>query len=261
MDFSISSRQPDEILVKAQEIRIDFRDFSTIYNLIEKYPEKKFAVLINHNVSEESWIELQAIQEKLGDKFIIGLGSTNNLIRMAKERKLNWYLNQVVTGWREFRSLKFAGAAQVLIGGPLLFSLDAIQKEKGHMLIRFIPNISNYDPSFPYENGIVGSWVRPDDIDLYSNYLDICQFSSQFLSEESTLLRVYSEDKTWHGDLNKLIKDLDVSCNNRGLPQEIGENRINCGQRCQRGSGCQFCFNAILFSEQIKDLKHKGISL
>lgn len=260
MIFSVSSRQTDEVLSLAQEIRIDFRDFAAIYHFVEKYPNAKFAVLLNHNISEEQWQELLAICGKFPDQFIIGLGATT-LVHLVKDKSLPWYLNQVTTTWREFQSLKKAGAKQILIGGQLLFCKTTLLKEKGDCLLRFIPNISNYDPSFPYENGIVGPWIRPDDIDLYQEFLDICQFKISSLSGEKTLLSLYSKEKTWHGDLSKLITDLGVSCNNRGLPEDFGSRRSNCGQRCCAGSSCNICFNAFIFAEEIKKLKHNQESI
>ena len=41
--------------------------------------------------------------------------------------------------------------------------------------IRAIPNVANSD-NLVHENGVVGSWIRPEDLNLYEHLIDTIEF-------------------------------------------------------------------------------------
>ena len=45
----------------------------------------------------------------------------------------------------------------------------------GRIKLRAIPNVA-YDKFFPRNDGVSGSWIRPEDIEVYSKYYDIFEF-------------------------------------------------------------------------------------
>ena len=40
------------------------------------------------------------------------------------------------------------------------------------------------------------TWVRPEDIDFYSQYVDVCEFFGN-MEQVPILLKIYKEDKKW----------------------------------------------------------------
>ena len=99
---------------------------------------------------------------------------------------------------------------------------------KYNIPIRLCANLA-YDAYIPRENGICGSWIRPEDIEVYSKWVDTIEFITDDLGKEATLLHVYKENKFWPGNLNLLITNLNYNIDNRGIPEEFGEIRTNCG--------------------------------
>jgi hypothetical protein len=55
---------------------------------------------------------------------------------------------------------------------------------------------------------------------------------AQYLQKERTMYHVYAENKTWPGNLNILITNLNHHCENLLIADGIGERRMNCRQRC-----------------------------
>ena len=110
------------------------------------------------------------------------------------------------------------------------------------MKIRIAPNLA-YDAYIHRKNGIIGTYVRPEDIDVYEPYVDICFFRFDTLAEERRLFSIYHDDKIWPGNLMLLIKNLNYNVDNRGIDKEFAERRLTCRQNCCRNGLCHYCEN------------------
>ena len=124
--------------------------------------------------------------------------------------------------------------------------------------IRLHPNIA-YDAYIPRENGICGQWIRPEDEHIYDEYVDTFEFITNDLEKEKTLLHIYKDNKYYNGNLNLLFTNFNVNVDNRALPENIGELRANCGQRCMSQGTCHFCENGIKFSNNIRERHYKEL--
>ena len=70
--------------------------------------------------------------------------------------------------------------------------------------IRAIPNISFLD-GLPRDDGVNGNWIRPEDLDAYSIYINTIEFGTQPERREQALFRIYSKEKQWYGDLGRIV--------------------------------------------------------
>jgi hypothetical protein len=79
--------------------------------------------------------------------------------------------------------------------------------------------------------GIYGQWVRPEDVEVYEEYVSTLEFDNvlQDLKKESTLLHVYKDNVEWPGNLNLLFDNFGINVDNRAIPEDLGETRMNCG--------------------------------
>ena len=97
--------------------------------------------------------------------------------------------------------------------------------------MRAIPNLA-YEPYLSHENGICGGWIRPEDTEVYGQYISVFEFyAPKMLEKESTLYHIYAENKKWPGNLNLLIDNLNYDFNNNALYDEdnFALRRMNCG--------------------------------
>ena len=49
-----------------------------------------------------------------------------------------------------------------------------------------------------------------------------------------------------------MLTNFNINVDNRVIPEEIGEIRANCGQRCLVNGTCHFCDVAMKFSKTIR---------
>jgi hypothetical protein len=116
------------------------------------------------------------------------------------------------------------------------------------MKFRHTPNVA-YNDGLPRENGVSGTWIRPEDLVLYENYIDVIEFEKCDREQEQTLFRIYMEDKKWDVIIKLLIANLDYEGTGRMIPKEFGEKRLNCRQACEQGGACTICWRTLKLAD------------
>jgi hypothetical protein len=246
MKYCVSSRQHRDTLLQADEIVVRFNDIDKIFDFIEDEEINKKTIIytIDYNISSDiNWEILQMYNEKL-ENFILKLYDLS-LITLVKDCGFKFYWGYPITTFYELQAIAEMGPSYLLLGMPLCFQLERVNTFTS-IPIRLLVNDANMD-SIPRENGICGFWVRPEDVPVYESYVSVFEFYSTSLREEAGYLKIYAEDRNWPGNLNLLIHNFKVNVDNRGIPEDIGTIRLNCGQRCATGL-CHICENAIKFS-------------
>ena len=147
-------------------------------------------------------------------------------VNECKKYNIKFYLNYPITTFYELQALKNLGAEYALIDSPLV--QDIIRAREVGIKLRVVPNVAYY-AFIPREDGVIGSWVRPDDVKLYEEYIDVFEFEDCDKRKEEALYRVYAEQQSWPSNLNNLITNLDFNANNRLILPEFGKIRTFCG--------------------------------
>lgn len=254
MKYSVSSRQSSEILEKCDVINVSYNDKNIILDLVERYPNKIITLLrrYEHNAENINWEEIKNYNILLKEKFLFGVSSLEELYTGISLGIQCFFLLPART-FRELRNLKEIGVCQIIVDTPLFFQMEAV-KNIG-IPIRVIANSANQDIYLSCDDGVVGPWIRPEDIDLYENYIDTIEFSYKKLEQEKTLFKIYSEDKKWPGKLDMIIQDLRHSAVNRLIPPDFAERRLNCGHKCQINQSCHHCWHILDIASQMEKLR------
>lgn len=156
-----------------------------------------------------------------------------------------------IANYNELDAAVKCGVSQLYITAPLFFDLRSVKKLY-NLPIRIQVNSAN-ENLIPEMDGLTGSWIRPEDTDLYEPYVDIFEFKADELKQESALLDIYKA-KEWNGNLNLLIQGLGFDVDNRILPPEFVESRIRCKQRCkERPRSCNLCQSAFGLAKTVRD--------
>lgn len=147
------------------------------------------------------------------------------------------------------------GNSDVYIVEGLGFSLKQISaycKSKG-VTIRAIPNVAQYPIGYKKEiPDVCKFFIRPEDLELYENYIDVCEFRGSF-DKLSATFSVYKTGR-WLGDLKDLIGGLDENIYNAGLAPQFGMARLNCGHKCMLEQ-CRLCPELQKIAENFKALE------
>lgn len=186
------------------------------------------------------------------------------LCNLCKKYNLKYFYKYPVQSYYELSGLKDLGVSYIRLAAPLFFDLKNVNKFG--IPIRVTPNKA-YDAYIPRKNGIFGTWIRPEDLNLYEKYVSICEFRIyDILFEgnpqiyEKTLLRIYRDLHEWNGDLKDIVKDIGVDVKNSTIHDAIGKRRLNCRQICQSKNHCHICEASLNFSNIVKKYKEKKTS-
>lgn len=248
MKYSASGRQPLSVLHKVDEIRLDYDDIDKIYDFFIDFEEEpKDYVIKIYATDEVDWTKLYNINE--ASKGYLTL--TTEILEQAdlcKSTGAKWYWGYPITSYWELNSVMRYEPSQLLLGAPLYFDLPEVKKR--NVPIRLVADLCD-DPLIPHENGVCGPYVRPEDISVYEKYVDTLEFArygKEYLKREESLIDIY-QSGNWPGNLNLLLLNLGEHVDNRAIPEQFGEARVQCRQACMRNSHCRLCKTLIKFSQ------------
>lgn len=252
MKYCLSCRQPEEVLRQSDEIKVTHKDYRIISDLLVNYPEAKVIWELPRDFEEYKKLILQ--YNEIGN-FICCL---NNLSEASwfQQNKVPFYYGYSVNTFYELTALEALGASCVKIAAPLTHCVKSLKNYKCE--IRCVPNVA-YDAYIPRHDGTIGGWVRPEDVQYYEEGIDVFEFEGNInLSQERTLWKVYISRK-WPGNLNALITNLNKDIENSGLPDDFGQIRANCKQKCAENKNCHFCETAFNLSKMLeRKVKENG---
>ena len=259
MKICISARQQKELLDRADEIMFDYRDRAAIKKYCEIFP--KVTIILNCSKEQNilNWEDIIKIKNLITNELIIGITDIN-LIPICKDNKLKFYLNYPITSYDELNTVLSLGSYYVKLGAPLFFDMDNIKKFFPEVKIRLIPNVA-YDDKYIHESGLYGTWVRPEDLLLYNNYIETVEFQASDPHREKALFHIYIEEQKWPGELDMLITNFNGPGENAFISSEFSEARLNCRQRCMARQGCKICKRAMLIADRelIEDYRNTVI--
>ena len=121
------------------------------------------------------------------------------------------------------------------------FELDKIAPivHESGAKIRVFPNIAQ--SSWSNISDLQKFWIRPEDTELYEDYIDIYEFAYDRYDQQKIYYDIYFNDKKWFGDLKEIIFGLENSLDSTCILPRFAEKRIRCGRACMKGGSCQMC--------------------
>ena len=244
MKYCLSSRQPDQWLKKADQIKVQYRDRKIIFDLIEKFPEAEI-VLEFPLVKEENfnWKEIVEYQTLSKGKLICCLREAEDIANCINHKINKYYYGYPIATAYDANEFARLGVCYLVLDAPLFFKMDFIKKAYD-IPVRAAANVA-YRAYVPRANGVCGTWIRPEDQDIYAPYVEVIEFEGVELNKEQTLFHIYAENKNWPGDLKDLILNLNYEGVNRLILDGLATKRLNCGQRCQETMPCNVCYRAL----------------
>ena len=257
MKYCLKYWQKQNLLEEADEIKVSFKDRKILPELFEKYPTKTFILsLFPRKELEIDWKELINFNILSRNKLIIEGFEPWEIIK-AIENKIPAYCGNAATTFYQAQGYVKMGVCYLLVDAPLFFNLGALKKMTD-CPIRTIPNVANSD-NLVHENGVVGSWIRPEDLSLYEHLIDTIEFDTEDEKQEETLYDIYKNKKYWPVRLDILIKDLNYPVVNRLILKKAMEKRLTCGQHCVEDGMCHVCYRALDLAnpDLLKSLKKK----
>ena len=247
MKLCVSAEMPTGWLEKAQQIK--FND--TNLHSVGKMPKDKEYI---YNPGAQGLFKEQIVDlvNSLKSNLII-CASTMEQALYCKENDIRFYFKHYITSYDELNTVIALGAEYALVGAPLFFEMKNLKRF--NIKIRAIPNLAYFD-GYIRENGVLGTWIRPEDLELYDKYVDTIEFFAETANKEELLAQIYLEKKEWLGAMSNIIHNFgNVNAFNNMFDEDVAKRRLNCGQRCQRTGTCHSCYWALNLADPEK-LKH-----
>lgn len=254
MKYSLSNRQPKNILKQADEIYIYYRDFAVFTELIETYPNKDFLLILRaeDEIPDADWNFLAICKDRINLEI-----ECDNIqhFSMCRFHKIPFCLTRPMESFYELRNWIDLGATSFHIGPSLFFDMEELLKID--VKIRFIPNVpGNNELRLKGKSWMTAPWIRPEDIELYAGTNNVCKFYTDvddYLKQEQALFNIYSA-AYWPGSLNDVIRGVNTDCRSAALIDEFGKHRLSCRNRCQINPNyCHFCQSCEYFGQLVEE--------
>lgn len=161
-----------------------------------------------------------------------------------------------VNDWELLQGFLKLGVTDLYIVENLGFELDAVAEiaHKVGVQTRVFPNIAQ--ASWKTTDDMVKFWIRPEDIEFYEDFVDICEFFYERPDQQLVYYDIYAIDGKWNGDLSEIIIGLEKHIDSRRLLPTFAIRRPHCDRRCMKGGPCALCFamEQLSYTLEEKDL-------
>lgn len=244
------------------EIEIVYhREDLSLPEFIERYKNKTIVINYIDNLSELSVdVERLAILVKKYPNIKLKISYCPKYAKLLKDNKIPFFYSKIVYNWDELNSILEDEPTDIYIGYDFGFSIVNVAKKihEKNIKVRCIPNLAQ--SLWDFENPITKFFIRPEDLSLYEDYIDICEFYGEN-DRQSVLYEIYAQDKKWDGGLNYLIAGFkDDTFNNADIDNPgFGMARLHCKKRCATTDKCKLCCTALELAKQLR--KYKEISI
>ncbi len=173
-----------------------------------------------------------------------------------KENKVDirFYFDILATDWDTFIGCINFGVSDIYIAENLGFELDkvaAIAHSKD-IKLRAFPDVAQ--SKWKDSDSLKKFFIRPEDIDFYSDYIDVIEFYNDDKKLE-IYYKIYAKDKKWFGKLNEIILDFNSELDNKYIIPRFPEKRVSCGKSCLKGGHCRRCDRIEQLSNTLEERK------
>ena len=206
MKYCLNCRQDKEYLSKADEIFVDYRDRDFINTLVEDYKNVPIILDIPFDI-EPDWANIRIYNMISLQNLTLRLHNLKRDYPKVKELDIRFYFAGLISTYYDLNSLVELEPKYVCLEAPLFFDLLTVhhilsQKNIG---VRANPIVADQSAwGISHQNKEVGTFVRPEDIEAYEEYIDVFEFRDEndaFLlpKREAAYYRIYAEQKAWPG--------------------------------------------------------------
>lgn len=252
MIFSLSYLSPYK--EEAMEISCPYNQLGVLFKFIQEHPNKRYRIT-TEEVKEvenlEKLIEQVKLVKEVTPYYTVCCDSMS-IFQAVKDAGLNAYVHLGVTDWDTYVELVNSGVSDIIIDGPLGFQVDNIKKFKENIAIRVHPNFSSTRITHAEHANFF--FIRPEDLPLYEDMIDIIEFAAVNPVQEATLYEIYKRG-FYNFELKNLIPQLNHTINNTFIRPDFCQHRLNCGQRCKvpDGRACKMCDTELRISSKVID--------
>ena len=252
MKYCLSSRQTKKYLDMTDEIMVESRDYRQVSDLFIEHPDKMIILDIdNEMIENEDKMKVVEQYGQASENFCCVIYDLR-YIGWFKDNNIKFYYGYPISSYYDVEGLIALGVEYIKVMAPLTFDMEVLKSKKAKF--RMVPNVA-YDAYIPRADGLCGQWVRPEDVKYYEEGIYVFEFEDKNLDKERTLYDIYAIKQKWEGNLYFLFTNFNFHADNKIIPDDIGQVRARCRQRCMSHGSCHYCDMAFKFERTLRENK------
>lgn len=262
MKYSINATNQHQIK-DADEYKCPFNRLADIIHLIDTTKARLNIQYVPDTEDDFNILQQQIkVLRQRGIDFTVACKTLKDLDKVLNSAAPA-YLDFPIAEWELLRNMINRGVSDIWIDGALCFTADGLKSliADKDIRVRMTPHMSSSASFSPGgRTNAYSAFVRPEDTDLYENFIDIFDFKTDNKDTEKTLYNIYKR-KYYNYNLQDLVKQLNYNynINNALIPKRFAENRLNCQQKCQTPfSKCTICDRLFNLTHQLEVLFKKS---
>lgn len=183
----------------------------------------------------------------------ISKAAREKLWQDLQNAEIPFFSKEFVHDWDTLDAYINSAVTDIYITEALGFELDKVAKvvHDAGKQVRVFPNVAQSTAMF-WINGIKTFFIRPEDIEFYEPYVDVCEIWAED-QKQVVYYDIYAKDKKWFGPLKEIIIGLKSDIDSRFILPRFAERRIKCGKDCLKGGKCQMCDRIESLSYTLKE--------
>ena len=259
MKSCIEWRKSFKYLPQIDEFNIEYkRKDVKLLKFLDKYAKtQRVNIYVNNPEVEEQDIDLliEIYKTKKYNIAVVCQFGLNDSYQFYKLRMSNvpFYFCNPVETYDVLLGYLAIGVSDVFVTNDLAFDLEEVsQKTKPlGVQIRCYANICQSSWNEGY--GFKSFYIRPEDVDKYSEYVDVIEF---YKSEDrqNVLYDIYFHDKKWSGQLREIIQGLKLDVDNHYIiDDQFANRRMKCKKKCIKGGRCRLCDRLLELAKTLED--------
>lgn len=239
-------------LDKADEYTIKYSKKNDILiTFLQENQNKMVNLTIEEKLEDTDYKTLRAIYNTFPNFKLRFEYYNQDTIEDIVECGIPFFFGNRVDNWDEFLGLIDLGVTDIYIIEDMCFDLERVSAiaKKEDVQLRTYANVAQ--STWKDTPGIKKFWIRPEDVDLYGEYIDVLEFFGT-PQQASILLKVYNENKQWFGPLKEIIIGLNDDIDSRYIASEFGDKRRACRKNCIKGGKCRICDRVVALSQVLE---------
>ncbi len=245
-----------DYMQKADELKISYHPADrTLPQFLTKYKDKNIIIDVTDHFEEIDAQLLSSCSEKYKNIKIIFNFNNKDYLSRAQAFNIPFFFTNAVTSIDQLNGLLKYHPTDMYICEELGFKLNKISAllHENHIKVRVFPNVCQ--SSFPETPSIKTFFIRPEDINIYSAFVDVFELITD-KDHQRTLFKIYKQGK-WFGKIKEIIPSFkDDNLDSKYLLNTFGLIRSSCGKRCMYDpKSCTICDRFLDVGEVFKKNK------
>lgn len=250
--FCLNYYPHEKYLNDADQLKIKYRPADrTLEDFLKTHQHISIVIDVSDVFEETDATLLKALHDKYSNfKISFDFNNKEHLSRAEKYQIPHFFLNPV-TSFDQLHGLIQYHPTDMYICEEMGFYIFWISKllHENNIKVRVFPNICQ--SSFAETPSIKTFFIRPEDVSIYSNYVDIFELVSD-KDRQKVLFKIYKQQK-WFGKLQEVISSFKDDVDNRCLMSAFGNLRTRCKKRCMYNpNGCRTCDRFVELANSLK---------